>query len=60
MAYANPSSYEVEHLQFREALLKISCYKKRSDSETDYQSMLSMMAVAEDAVNPLEIVASGT
>ena len=58
MQYANPTPYEIEHLQFRDTLEKISRYKKKNDLETDYQSLISIMALAGSAVEPEEVVFS--
>jgi hypothetical protein len=41
------------------ALKRIADYKKQRDTETDYESTLSIMAIAEDAVRPTELIASG-
>ena len=38
------------------ALLRIAMYKKKTDEEDDYQSILSIQMIAEEAIEPAELV----
>ena len=43
-------------IKVAEAMTKIADYKKRTDHEDDYQSLISIIAIAQDVINPMEIV----
>lgn len=49
---------EAENARYKAALEKIKDYKKKTDREDDYQTTLSIQAIAQDAVDPCELVCS--
>lgn len=44
--------------EYRAALEKIATYKKRNDSESDGQTIISLQVIAEEAINPTKLVFS--